>query len=243
MTALLREVIGDVLRRGPDRAGTHAARGVRRRPRQPRLPLRGGARPQGGLQRAARAPSAGPSTSRCRGCCPTPARRWSARAGPRRRGAGQRGQHRRRDQGRHPAGRVDGGGLSLRCAKRRRGVASARTDKLAVATTSRAHPGQAQLDDTKAERTHGQPVHQGVEVPHGAVQLQGRRVRRPEGADPAGHRGSAASAPGADPAGRPGDRQPASAGDAAEPPARRHREAAGQRASGADAGRSGHRRR
>ena len=68
-----------------------------------------------------------------------------------------------------------------------------------------------------------------MEVPHGAVQLQGRRVRRPEGADPAGHRGGAAPAPGADPAGGVGDRQPAPAGDAAQPPAGRHREAAGQR--------------
>ncbi len=95
----------------------------------------------------------------------------------------------------------------------------------------------------RRKRSHGQSVRQGVEVPDGAVQLQGRRVRRPEGADPAGHRGRPAPAPGADPAGRPGHRQPASAGDEAEPPARRHREAAGQRPPGPDAGRSGDRQR
>jgi phage shock protein A len=38
-------------------------------------------------------------------------------------------------------------------------------------------PGQAE-HDTKADQTDGQPVHQGVEVPHGALQLQGRRIRR-----------------------------------------------------------------
>ena len=73
------------------------------------------------------------------------------------------------------------------------------------------------------------------------VQLEGRRVRRPEGADPAGHRGRAASAPGAVPAGRGRDRQPAPAGDEAEPAARRHREAAGQRPPGAHARRPGQR--
>ena len=150
----------------------------------------------------------------------------------------RRGQHRRHHQGRHPAGRVDGGGLSRRSALNPQGCGDLReTDKLAAKRTtgSRSH-------DTKAERTHGQSVRQGVEVPDGAVQLEGRRVRRPEGADPAGHRGSPASAPGADPAGRAGHRQPAPAGDAAQPSAGRHREAAGQRAPGADAGRPGHRR-
>src|SRR5918995_6742155 len=65
--------------------------------------------------------------------------------------------------------------------------------------------------------TDGQPFYQGLEVPYGAVLVQGRRVRRPEGADPAGHRGGPAAAPGAVPAGRGRDRQPASAGDEAEP--------------------------
>src|SRR4029079_17563507 len=76
---------------------------------------------------------------------------------------------------------------------------------------------------------HGQPVHEGLEVHDGAVLVEGRRVRRPEGADPAGHRGCPAAAPGAVPAGCSGDRQPAAAGNEAEPPARRDREAAGLR--------------
>ena len=56
------------------------------------------------------APSAARWTCRCRGCSPTPATRWPARSTPRSAPRPSRGQHRRDDQGRHPAGRVDGGG-------------------------------------------------------------------------------------------------------------------------------------
>ena len=66
----------------------------------------------------------------------------------------------------------------------------------------------------------GQRFHEGLEVPDGVVLVEGRRVRRPQGADPAGHRRGAAPAPGAVPAGRRRDRQPAPARDEAQPPAR-----------------------
>ena len=88
----------------------------------------------------------------------------------------------------------------------------------------------------------GQRFHEGLEVPDGAVLVEGRRVRRPEGADPAGHRGRPAAAPGAVPAGGGGDRQPAPAGDEAQPAARRGREAAGLGPPGAGARRPGPRR-
>ena len=92
---------------------------------------------------------------------------------------------------------------------------------------------------TRRAEADGQPFREGLEVPDGGVLGEDRRARRPEGADPAGHRGRAAPAPGAVPAGRGGDRQPAPAGDEAQPPARRGREAAGLGPPGAGAGRPG----
>src|SRR3978361_2117797 len=71
--------------------------------------------------------------------------------------------------------------------------------------------------NTREDSSDGQPIYKGLEVHDGPVLLQGGRVRRPEGADPAGDRGCSAAARGAVQAGRRRDRQPASAGDEADP--------------------------
>src|SRR5690606_36655551 len=84
-------------------------------------------------------------------------------------------------------------------------------------------PGSTdQLGSVKAGRDDGQaqPVREVLEVPDGGVLEQERRARRPEGTDPAGHRGGAAQPPGSVATGRLGDRQSAPAGDEAEPAAR-----------------------
>ena len=257
MTALLREVIGDVLRR----ARIEQGRTLREVSDAARVSL-------GYLSEVERGRKEASSEllSAICGALEVPLSRVLTDAGQasmeRRRSVspGSRdatsGEHRRHHQGRHPAGRHDGGRIGAVALTSRhetrherefacRGVVGLRgTDKLAAsANTGRSQARRAGIDTTRRRNEPmANPFTKAMEVPHGAVQLQGRRVRRPEGADPAGHRGRPASAPGADPAGRAGDRQPAPAGDAAEPSARRHREAAGQCPPGADAGRPGHRR-
>ena len=112
MTALLREVIGDVLRR----ARTEQGRTLREVSDSARVSLGYLSEVERGRKEA----SSELLTAIC-GALDVPLSRVLTDAGeemareeraaftPR---GGQRGQHRRRHQGRHPAGRVDGGGLS-----------------------------------------------------------------------------------------------------------------------------------
>src|SRR5581483_2041324 len=84
----------------------------------------------------------------------------------------------------------------------------------------------ARLVTKKGSARDGQPLYEGLEVPDGGVLIQDRRVRRSQGADPAGHRGGATPAPGTVPASCRRDRQPAAAGGQAQPATWRDREVA-----------------
>ena len=240
MTALLREVIGDVLRR----ARTEQGRTLREVSDTARVSLGYLSEVERGrkeasertAQRHLRRPGR-PAVARC---CPTPARRWPqeelaalARAPaqpastPRRRSSS-----RRSSRWRWPGSPPRPLEITAQGCGDLRG-----TDKLAVeqSGTVRRHEGGMNPWPIRSSRRGSYLMalfsSKVDEYADPKVQIQ-QAIEDAQRQHQALTQQAAA-----------GDRQPAPAGDAAQPAARRDREAAGQRPPGADAGRSGHRRR
>ncbi len=112
MTTLLREVIGDVLRR----ARIEQGRTLREVSDSARVSLgylseveRGRKEASSELLSAICGALDVPAVAGAHRCRRRDGARGAGRGGPR---GGRRSQHRRHDEGRHSAGRVDGGGLS-----------------------------------------------------------------------------------------------------------------------------------
>ena len=140
MTALLREVIGDVLRH----ARIEQGRTLREVSDDARVSL-------GYLSEVERGRKEASSEllSAICGALDVPLSRVLTDAGeemarheqaPAEADGRQHREHRRHHQGRHPAGRVDGGGLALAWSESPQGCGHPRTDKLAVAHSTPARP-------------------------------------------------------------------------------------------------------